>query len=97
VRDYGGHGIGEVFHAEPHVYHVDERRAALPFVPGMTFTIEPMLCAGGHRHHDEADGWTVVAEDLLPSAQFEHTVIVTDDGVEILTVDAEGRSAVGPT
>ena len=95
VRDYGGHGIGQVFHAEPHVFHIDERRASLPMVPGMAFTIEPMLCAGSHHHHDEVDGWTVVADDLLPSAQFEHTVVVTEEGVEIITVDADGGSAVG--
>lgn len=95
VRDYGGHGIGEVFHTDPHVFHVDERRANTPLVPGLCFTVEPMLTAGTHRHHEWDDGWTVVTDDLLPSAQFEHTVVVTDDGVEILTVTEAGDTAVG--
>lgn len=95
VRDYGGHGIGTVFHTAPHITHVDDRHDTLTFSPGMTFTVEPMLCAGTHRHHEWDDRWTVVSDDLLPSAQFEHTVVVTDHGVEVVTVDAERRSAVG--
>lgn len=95
VRDYGGHGIGEVFHADPHVFHVDERRSSTTFVPGLCFTVEPMVNAGTHRHHEWEDGWTVVTDDLLPSAQFEHTVVVTDEGVEILTVTGSGDTAVG--
>jgi methionyl aminopeptidase len=94
VRDYGGHGIGEVFHADPHIHHVEVRDDTMQLVPGMCFTVEPMLTAGTHRHEDWADGWTVVTEDRLPSAQFEHTVAVTDDGVEILTVTAGGDTAV---
>jgi methionyl aminopeptidase len=94
VRDYGGHGIGEVFHASPHVHHMDDRGATLVFVPGMTFTVEPMLNGGTHRHHQWDDDWTVVTDDLLPSAQFEHTVLVTESGVEILTVTATGETAV---
>jgi methionyl aminopeptidase len=94
VRDYGGHGIGEVFHAAPHVHHMDDRNATLEFVPGMTFTIEPMLNGGTHRHHQWDDDWTVVTDDLLPSAQFEHTVVVTATGVEILTLTAAGETAV---
>jgi len=95
VRDYGGHGIGTIFHGEPHVSHVEQRYDTLELVPGMTFTVEPMLNAGSHRHYDWDDGWTVITEDGLPSAQFEHTVIVTEDGVEIITVTSDGRSAVG--
>jgi methionyl aminopeptidase len=94
VRDYGGHGIGEVFHADPHIHHVEVREDTMRFVPGMCFTVEPMLTAGTHRHEDWDDGWTVVTEDRLPSAQFEHTIAVTEDGIEVLTVTADGGSAV---
>lgn len=94
VRDYGGHGIGEIFHAAPHINHVEQRDDTMAFVPGLTFTVEPMITAGTHLHDLWDDDWTVVTEDLLPSAQFEHTVIVTDVGVEILTVAADGRTAV---
>jgi methionyl aminopeptidase len=94
IRDYGGHGIGAVFHGAPHISHVVERGEGVGLVPGMTFTVEPMLTAGTHRHARWEDGWTEVTEDLLPSAQFEHTVVVTDDGVEILTVTALGETAV---
>ena len=88
VRDYGGHGIGEIFHAPPHVSHVDARADPLTLVPGLCFTVEPMITAGVHTHHEWDDGWTVATDDGLPCAQFEHTVIVTDDGVEVLTVTA---------
>jgi methionyl aminopeptidase len=88
VRDYGGHGIGEVFHAPPHVSHVDGRTDPLTLVPGLCITVEPMITAGVHTHHEWDDGWTVATDDGLPCAQFEHTVIVTDDGVEVLTVTA---------
>ncbi len=95
IRDYGGHGIGSVFHAAPHIAHVDERGGdGVVLVPGMTFTVEPMLTAGTHRHTRWTDGWTEVTDDLLPSAQFEHTVVVTDTGVEILTVTADGDTSV---
>jgi methionyl aminopeptidase len=94
VRDYGGHGIGAVFHAEPHVSHVEDRAGSVPLIEGMTFTVEPMLNAGTHRHRTWDDGWTVVTEDRLPSAQFEHTIVVTGDGAEILTVTEDGDTAV---
>jgi methionyl aminopeptidase len=94
VRDYGGHGIGEIFHAAPHVHHVDVRRDTLTFVPGMCLTVEPMLTTGTFEHEEWDDGWTVITLDGLPSAQFEHTVAVTDGGVEILTVTADGDTAV---
>ncbi len=94
VRDYGGHGIGEVFHADPHVLHVEDRDSSFGLVEGMTFTVEPMLNAGTHHHRQWDDGWTVITQDLLPSAQFEHTVVVTADGSEILTVTDDGRTAV---
>src|SRR5690606_33226809 len=94
VRDYGGHSIGEVFHGELHINHTDHRSDTRELVPGMVFTIEPMLTAGTERHSQWDDGWTEASDDGLPGAQFEHTVVVTDDGVEVLTVDADGRTAV---
>jgi len=98
MHEYGGHGIGEVFHAPPHVHHhVLPREGGTGRVelrPGMAFTIEPMLLAGSREWFEWDDDWTVVSADLLPSAQFEHTVVVTDDGVEIVTVTADGGSAV---
>jgi methionyl aminopeptidase len=94
IRDYGGHGIGAVFHAAPHISHVVDRADGVGLIPGMTFTVEPMLTAGTYRHVRWDDGWTEVTEDLLPSAQFEHTVVVTADGVEILTVTSDGETAV---
>jgi methionyl aminopeptidase len=94
VKEYGGHGIGEVFHAAPHIPHHLERHATAVLLPGMCFTVEPMLTAGTAALHQWDDGWTVVTDDGLPSAQFEHTVLVTDTGAEILTRTAEGRTAV---
>ena len=94
VRDYGGHGIGPVFHAAPHIAHIDERGDGTVLMPGMTFTVEPMLTAGTHRHTRWLDDWTEVTDDQLPSAQFEHTVVVTEDGVEVLTVTSDGDTAV---
>jgi len=95
VVDYGGHGIGSVFHASPHVNHTVHEWDTLELQPGMTFTVEPMITAGSPNHHMWSDGWTVAANDLLPTAQFEHTVIVTDTGVEILTLTAQGESPAG--
>jgi methionyl aminopeptidase len=93
VRDIGGHGIGTVFHAAPHVSHVEHTSDTLRFVPGLCFTVEPMLNGGSHLHVEGDDGWAVLTADGHPSAQFEHTVVVTEDGVEILTVTADGRCA----
>ncbi len=86
VRAFVGHGIGEWFHTAPHVPHYYEPAARTQLVPGMTFTIEPMITAGEWRHDMWDDGWTAVTVDGLRTAQFEHTVLVTDDGVEILTL-----------
>lgn len=94
VKEYGGHGIGQTFHAEPHIHHHVERHDVELFEVGMTFTIEPMLLTGGSRFSQADDGWTEHANDAMPSAQFEHTVLVTETGVEILTVTADGRTAV---
>lgn len=95
VPDYGGHGIGAVFHAAPHVNHTLNQPDGLILEPGMTFTVEPMITAGSPLHHTWSDGWTVAARDLLPAAQFEHTVVVSTDGAEILTLTAEGSSPAG--
>ncbi len=86
VRDYCGHGIGRVFHEDPQVLHYGRPGTGLELVPGMTFTIEPMLNAGGPEVRLLPDGWTVVTKDHSLSAQWEHTVLVTETGVEILTL-----------
>lgn len=88
VRELVGHGIGEQFHGEPHVHHYDEPRNKAMLRPGMTFTIEPMLTLGLPDVVLWDDEWTIVTLDGEPSAQFEHTVLVTADGVEVLTAGA---------
>ena len=85
VSEYGGHGIGRAMHLPPHVSHAAEAGSGPVLVPGMAFTIEPMINLGGPDVKLRPDGWTVVTADGSLSAQFEHTVLVTDDGVEILT------------
>lgn len=86
VRDLCGHGVGLEFHEEPDVEHFGRKGTGMLLVPGMVFTIEPMINMGDWRVFvDEEDGWTVVTEDELPSAQWEHTFVMTDDGLEILT------------
>jgi methionyl aminopeptidase len=85
VRDYGGHGIGRRMHQEPHVPHVGVRGQGPRLKPGMAFTIEPMINLGSPRVRLLSDGWTVVTEDGSLSAQFEHTVLVTESGCEVLT------------
>ena len=86
VRSYCGHGIGEVFHSRMQIPHYFDPQATVQFVPGMTFTIEPMINEGSWRDRLWNDGWTVVTADGRRSAQFEHTVLVTETGVEILTL-----------
>ncbi|MGO1167991.1 MAG: type I methionyl aminopeptidase [Janibacter sp.] len=87
VRDYTGHGIGTSFHSGLVVPHYDAAPSYDTVIePGMTFTIEPMLTLGTPRWTLWDDGWTVVTEDLRRSAQFEHTILITDDGAEILTL-----------
>jgi methionyl aminopeptidase len=85
VRDYGGHGIGRGFHEPPVVHHVGRRNRGKRLRQGMIFTIEPMINLGGWQVKRLEDGWTVITADGSLSAQFEHTVLVTDHGVEILT------------
>ena len=86
VRALCGHGVGLEFHEEPEVDHYDTRRKGMLLVPGMVFTIEPMINMGTYEVFiDEEDGWTVVTEDELPSAQWEHTFVMTEHGLEVLT------------
>jgi methionyl aminopeptidase len=85
VRAFVGHGIGRAFHSDPQVYHYDNPQARMELVPGMTFTIEPMITVGDWHHEMWNDGWTAVTVDRSRTAQFEHTLVVTDTGVEILT------------
>lgn len=85
VRNFGGHGIGRVFHEEPFVPHFGKAGTGAPLVPGMVFTIEPMLNQGTWKVEVLDDGWTAVTGDGGLSAQWEHTVAVVDDGVDVLT------------
>ena len=86
VRDLCGHGVGLEFHEEPDVEHFGRKGTGMLLVPGMVFTIEPMINMGGWEVFvDEEDDWTVVTEDELPSAQWEHTFVMTENGLEILT------------
>jgi len=86
VRDLCGHGVGLQFHEKPEVMHYGRKRTGMLLVPGMVFTIEPMINMGTWRVFiDSADGWTVITEDELPSAQWEHTFVMTETGLEILT------------
>ena len=85
VRDLCGHGVGLEFHEEPEVLHYGKKRTGMLLVPGMVFTIEPMINMGSKNVAFEKDGWTVVTEDELPSAQWEHTFVMTEHGLEILT------------
>jgi len=86
VRDLCGHGVGNSFHEEPDVEHYGKKGTGMLLVPGMVFTIEPMVNMGDwHVFVDADDDWTVVTEDELPSAQWEHTFLMTENGLEILT------------
>jgi len=85
VREYCGHGIGQIYHEDPQVLHYGHAGAGMKLVKGMTFTIEPMVNAGKPHTRLLPDGWTVVTKDHSLSAQWEHTIAVTDDGHEILT------------
>lgn len=86
VRELCGHGVGLEFHEDPEVDHYNTHKNGMLLVPGMVFTIEPMINIGDrHVFIDEEDGWTVVTEDELPSAQWEHTFVMTEQGLEVLT------------
>ena len=86
VREYTGHGVGIEFHEEPYVYHKAPKDSGDFIQSGMIFTIEPMINTGDHRTKLLADGWTVKTKDGSLSAQFEHTILVTNAGYEILTI-----------
>ena len=86
VREYCGHGIGKTFHEDPHVTHFGKKGQGTPIKPGMVFTIEPMINAGTREVDLLEDNWTVVTRDKKLSAQFEHTVAVYEDRVEVLTL-----------
>ena len=89
VREFCGHGLGRKFHEEPQVMHYGKPGTGVKLVEGMTFTIEPMINAGRRDIRQLADGWTIVTKDHSLSAQWEHTVLVTETGFEVLTVSAE--------
>ena len=89
VREYCGHGIGRQFHEEPQVLHFGKPGTGLMLEPGLIFTIEPMINAGKRHVKIMPDNWTVVTKDHSLSAQWEHTVLVTDDGFEVLTKHQE--------
>ncbi|MGL9769167.1 MAG: type I methionyl aminopeptidase [Sodalis sp. (in: enterobacteria)] len=89
VREYCGHGIGEGFHEEPQVLHYDGDDGGVLLQPGMAFTIEPMVNAGDYHIRTMKDGWTVKTKDHSLSAQYEHTVVVTEDGCEIMTLRSD--------
>ena len=89
VREYCGHGIGREFHEEPQVLHYGTAGTGVELQAGMCFTIEPMINAGKRHVKLLPDGWTVVTKDRRPSAQWEHTLLVTDSGVEVLTLRSD--------
>ena len=91
VREYCGHGIGRGFHEDPQVLHYGEIGTGLKLTPGMAMTVEPMVNAGKPGVRLLPDGWTVVTKDHKLSAQWEHTILVTETGYEVLTLGAEDR------
>ena len=97
VREFCGHGIGRGFHEDPQVVHFGQPGKGLVLEKGMTFTIEPMINAGRRELKVLNDGWTVVTRDRSLSAQWEHTLAVTDDGYEIFTLGAAERERFSPT
>ncbi|MEJ6006133.1 type I methionyl aminopeptidase [Paucibacter sp. AS339] len=90
VREYGGHGIGTIYHDQPHVNHFGRPGEGMVLQEGMIFTIEPMINAGKAQIKEKPDGWTVVTQDRSLSAQWEHMVVVTKDGFEVLTPWPDG-------
>jgi methionyl aminopeptidase len=91
VREYCGHGIGRIFHEDPQVLHYGQPATGVELKAGMTITVEPMLNAGKRNVKLLGDGWTVVTKDRSLSAQWEHTILVTQDGFEVLTLGAADR------
>ena len=96
VREYCGHGIGQIYHDDPQVLHYGRRGEGLTLEAGMIFTIEPMLNAGKRETKELADGWTVVTKDRSLSAQWEHMVAVTPTGYEVLTAWPGGTGSYAP-
>ncbi len=94
VEEYCGHGIGRDFHEEPQVLHYGKKGTGPEIRPGMTFTIEPMINLGKRYCRVLKDNWTVVTKDGSPSAQFEHTLLVTKEGVEVLTLRDEEKEII---
>ncbi|QEL65017.1 methionyl aminopeptidase [Oryzomicrobium terrae] len=92
VREFCGHGIGQKFHEDPQVLHYGRAGTGPELKPGMIFTVEPMINAGKAAIKELPDGWTIVTKDRSLSAQWEHTVVVTETGVEVLTVSAGSRT-----
>jgi len=88
VREFCGHGIGEKFHEEPQILHYGRPGTLDVLVPGMVFTIEPMVNAGRRELKEAGDGWTIVTKDRSLSAQWEHTLVVTETGFEVMTLSA---------
>ena len=95
IKTYCGHGVHELFHTAPNVPHYAKNKAVGTAKPGMAFTIEPMIALGSHRDKTWPDDWTSVTVDGRLTAQFEHTLLVTEGGVEVLTARVEG-SPGGP-
>ena len=92
VKDFCGHGIGANFHEPPNILHYGSKNTGMELKPGMTFTIEPMINAGKFDVKMLNDGWTAVTKDKSLSAQFEHTLGITENGYEIFTESAKGYS-----
>jgi len=95
VREFTGHGIGRVFHTAPSIFHYGKPGTGEELVPGMTFTVEPMINLGHWKTEILEDGWTAVTVDGTLSAQFEHTCLVTEDGVEVLTLGVDEKPPFG--
>ncbi|MCU7933622.1 MAG: type I methionyl aminopeptidase [Candidatus Thiodiazotropha sp. (ex Dulcina madagascariensis)] len=94
VREYCGHGIGREFHEDPQVLHYGRPGTGIELLPGMCFTIEPMVNAGKQQVKLKPDGWTVVTKDRSLSAQYEHTILVTEEGSEVLTLRHEEHARI---
>jgi methionyl aminopeptidase len=91
VRAFVGHGVGAEFHTGPEILHYFHPRSSQVMEPGMTFTIEPMIAMGAWQQRLWDDGWTASTVEGRRTAQFEHTMVVTDDGVELLTLHPDGQ------
>lgn len=94
VREYCGHGIGREFHEDPQVLHYGRPGTGIELLPGMCFTIEPMVNAGKQQVKLKPDGWTVVTKDRSLSAQYEHTILVTEEGSDVLTLRREEHARI---